>query len=68
MGINPNNNFSVNLTNNTFVVSVDDVKGTVTIDPKDSYTIDSFTNALQNAADSPAMIQSQQVARPSPAP
>ena len=49
MGINPNNNFSVNLTNNKFVVSVDDIKGTVYIEPKDSYTIESFTLALQNA-------------------
>ena len=49
MGINPNNNFSVDVTNNKFVVSVDDVKGTIYIEPKDNYTIDSFTSALQNA-------------------
>jgi flagellar hook-basal body protein len=48
MGINANNNFSVNLTNNKFVVSVDDVKGTVYLEPKDTYTIDSFVQALQN--------------------
>jgi hypothetical protein len=34
MGINPGNNFSVDLTNNKFVVSVDDVKGTVVLEPK----------------------------------
>ena len=49
MGINPNNNFSVDVTNNKFVVSVDDVKGTIYIEPKDNYTIDSFTSALQSA-------------------
>jgi len=48
MGINANNNFSVNLTNNKFVVSVDDVKGTVYLEPKETYTIDSFVQALQN--------------------
>jgi flagellar hook-basal body protein len=48
LGINANNNFSVNLTNNKFVVSVDDVKGTVYLEPKDTYTIDSFVQALQN--------------------
>ena len=49
LGINANNNFSVNLTNNKFVVSVDDVKGTVYLEPKETYTIDSFVQALQNA-------------------
>lgn len=48
LGINANNNFSVNLTNNKYVVSVDDVKGTVFLEPKDTYTIDSFVLALQN--------------------
>ncbi|NBW55480.1 MAG: flagellar hook-basal body complex protein, partial [Betaproteobacteria bacterium] len=48
MGINPGNNFSVDLTNNKFVVSVDDVKGTVVLEPKSTYTIDSFVQALQN--------------------
>jgi flagellar hook-basal body protein len=48
MGINPGNNFSVDLTNNRFVVSVDDVKGTVVLEPKSTYTIDSFVQALQN--------------------
>ena len=48
LGINSNNNFSVNLTNNKFVVSVDDVKGTVYLEPKETYTIDSFVQALQN--------------------
>jgi len=48
MGINPGNNFSVDLTNNKFVVSVDDVKGTVVLESKSTYTIDSFVQALQN--------------------
>jgi flagellar hook-basal body protein len=49
MGINANNNFSVNETNNKFVVSVDDVKGTIYLEKKDSYTIDQLVQALQNA-------------------
>ena len=48
LGINANNNVRVNLTNNKFVVSVDDVKGTVYLEPKETYTIDSFVQALQN--------------------
>ena len=48
VSLNTNNNFSVNLTNNKFVVSVDDVKGTIYLEPKDSYTMDSFVVALQN--------------------
>jgi len=49
VSFNTNNNFSVNLTNNKFVVSVDDVKGTIYLEPKDSYTMDSFVVALQNS-------------------
>ena len=48
VSLNTNNNFSVNLTNNKFVVSVDDVKGTIYLEPKDTYTMDSFVVALQN--------------------
>ena len=62
MGINPGNNFSVDVTNNRFVVSVDDVKGTVILEPKPTYTIDSCVQALQNgiyslagAADQPGL-------------
>ncbi|MDO7731031.1 MAG: flagellar hook-basal body complex protein, partial [Burkholderiaceae bacterium] len=47
VAINVNNNFSVDTTNNTFVVSVDDVKGTVTLPPSDTYTLDGFMAALQ---------------------
>ena len=47
VSINVNNNFSVDVSNNTFVVSVDDVKGTVTLPPSDSYTLDGFMLALE---------------------
>ncbi|MEY4363203.1 MAG: Flagellar hook protein FlgE [Pseudomonadota bacterium] len=52
MSINADNNFPVDATNNTFVVSVNGVTGTVTIPPKDNYTIDTFTAALQNGINS----------------
>ena len=48
LAVNVNNNFSVDSTNNQFVVSVDGITGTVTIPPKDNYTIDTFTAALQS--------------------
>jgi flagellar hook-basal body protein len=47
VAINVNNNFSVDSSNNTFVVSVDDVKGTVTLPASDSYTLDGFMLALE---------------------
>jgi flagellar hook-basal body protein len=47
VGINVNNNFSVDTSNNTFVVSVDDVKGTVKLPMSDSYTLDGFMSALE---------------------
>lgn len=47
VAINVNNNFSVDETNNTFVVSVDDVKGSVTLPPSDTYTLDGFMAELQ---------------------
>ena len=48
IGINLNQNFEVNASNNKFVVSVDDVKGTVVIPPLPNYTLDSFVQALQD--------------------
>jgi flagellar hook-basal body protein len=48
IGINVNNNFTVDLTNNKFVVSVDSVKGVVEIPTGSSYTLDNFIVALQN--------------------
>ena len=48
IGINLNQNFEVNASNNKFVVSVDDVKGTVIIPPLPNYTLDSFVQALQD--------------------
>ena len=47
VAINVNNNFSVDVSNNAFVVSVDDVKGTVTLPVSDSYTLDGFMLALE---------------------
>jgi len=47
MAVNVDNNFSVDETNNTFVVSVNGVTGTVTIPPKDTYTLGTFKEALQ---------------------
>ena len=52
VAINVNNNFSVDETNNTFVVSVDDVKGTVTLPPSDTYTLDGFMAELEKQINS----------------
>ena len=45
--MNVNNNFSVDASNNTFVVSVDDVKGTLVIPTGSGYTLDSFIIELE---------------------
>ena len=42
IAVNVNNNFSVDASNNTFVVSVDDVKGTLVLPTGAGYTLDSF--------------------------
>ena len=47
IAVNVNNQFSVDASNNTFVVSVNDVKGTLTLPISSSYTLDSFIDALQ---------------------
>ena len=47
IGMNVSSNFSVTSQNNTFVVTVDDVKGTVTIPPDNNYTLAGFKSALQ---------------------
>jgi hypothetical protein len=52
VAINVNNNFSVDETNNTFVVSVDDVKGTVQLPPSDTYTLDGFMAELEKQINS----------------
>jgi len=46
--VNVNNNFSVDTTNNQFVVSVNGITGTVVIPPKDTYTMGTFMEALQD--------------------
>jgi len=48
IGVNVNNSFSVNASNNTFVVLVGTVQGTVTVPPSNDYTLDSFMLALQD--------------------
>ena len=48
MAINVDNNFSVDDTNNKFVVSVNGVTGTVVVPPKDTYTLGTFMEALQS--------------------
>jgi flagellar hook-basal body protein len=45
--ININNNFTVDVTNNKFVVAVDDVKGTVELPLGNTYTLDSFKTELE---------------------
>ena len=47
IAVNVNNQFSVDASNNTFVVSVDDVKGTLQIPIQSAYTLDSFILELQ---------------------
>ena len=48
IGVNVNNSFSVDTTNNTFVVDVGSVQGTVTLPPSNNYTLGSFMQALQD--------------------
>ena len=40
------NNFSVDATNNKFVVSVNGITGTVTVPPKDTYTLGTFMEGM----------------------
>ena len=47
IAVNVNNNFSVDASNNTFVVSVNDVKGTVTLPVDSASTLDSLVANLQ---------------------
>ncbi len=48
IGVNVNNSFSVDTTNNTFVVDVGSVQGTVVLPPSSNYTLGSFMQALQD--------------------
>jgi len=52
MAVNVDNNFSVDSTNNQFVVSVNGITGTVTVPPKDTYTLGTFMEALQHGINS----------------
>ena len=67
IAVNVNNNFSVDASNNTFVVSVDDVKGTLTLPISAGYTLDSFIDALEKginqlASDAGSSVSGVQVA------
>lgn len=50
--INVTNNFSVDDSNKSFVVTVDGIKGTVVIPPRADYTVASFTAALEKGINS----------------
>jgi flagellar hook-basal body protein len=52
LGVNVDNNFAVDETNNQFVVSVNGVTGTVLVPPKDTYTLGTFMEALQSGINS----------------
>lgn len=52
MAVNVDNNFSVDATNNKFVVSVNGITGTVVVPPKDTYTLGTFMEALQSGINS----------------
>jgi flagellar hook-basal body protein len=45
--VNVTNNFNVDETNNSFVVTVDGIKGTVRIPPSSTYSLQSFMRELQ---------------------
>ena len=49
IAVNVNNNFSVDASNNTFVVSVNDVKGTVQLPIGAGYTLESLISGLEKA-------------------
>jgi len=47
ISMNVSSNFAVTSQNNTFVVTVDDIRGTVTVPPDNNYTLAGFKAALQ---------------------
>ena len=48
IGLNLDNKFRVDATNNQFVVTVDNVTGLIQIPPKSDYTIEAFRQTLEN--------------------
>jgi flagellar hook-basal body protein len=50
--VNVGNNFAVDTTNNSFVVTVDGIKGTVVIPPSPTYSLESFMRELQKGINS----------------
>ena len=67
--VNVANNFAVDSTNNSFVVTVDGIKGTVVIPPSPTYSLESFMRELQKGinnlasadGDSPATVNGVKV-------
>ena len=67
--INISNNFIVDKTNNSFIVTVDGVKGTVVIPPRTDYSLDTFMAQLQkginamgaNSAGAPTLVNGVKV-------
>jgi len=52
--VNVSNNFAVDATNNSFVVTVDGIKSTVVIPPSPTYSLESFMRELQKGINSMA--------------
>ncbi len=50
--VNVTNNFAVDATNNSFVVTVDGIKGSVVIPPSATYSLESFIRELQKGINS----------------
>jgi len=50
--VNVGNNFAVDSTNNSFVVTVDGIKGSVVIPPSPTYSLESFMRELQKGINS----------------
>ena len=61
IAVNVNNQFAVDASNNTFVVSVDDVKGTLTLPISSAYTLDSFIDTLQKSINQLASVEGSSV-------
>ncbi len=61
IAVNVNNNFSVDASNSTFVVSVDDVKGTIELPTGSGYTLDSFILELEKRINQLASVQGSTV-------
>jgi len=61
IGMNTSGKFSVDTTNNKFVVTIDNVTGTVVMPPRSDYTIDSFRLEMERRINSLADTQGRTV-------